>query len=159
MYELPKEPRKIRERIRRYERKIQREKDVLGRVRDGAGKRLLLGPLYMLMGDLDGALRSFKWFEEEFPDDCGDPGQGLCWALALYHSGQKEAAARKLRQADDEHRRELRQRLEAHVVLRARGLQRIPVAERIGRAQAFAEHYFAQRARAISAKPVPYGLW
>ena len=99
MYRLPKEPRKIRELIRRYERKIRQEKDVFGRVHDGAGKRHLLGPLYMLMGDLDGALRSFRWFEEEFPDDCGDPGQYLCWALALYRSGEHDTAARRLRQA------------------------------------------------------------
>lgn len=98
MYELPKEPSKIRERIRRYQRKFREEKMRRGTIHDGAGKRHLLGPLFLLMDDLDGALGSFRWFEEEFPDDCGEPGQYLCWTLALYHSGNEGAAAHKLRQ-------------------------------------------------------------
>jgi hypothetical protein len=98
MYELPKEPQKIRQRLRRYERKLEAEKREYGDIRDGAGKRYLLGPLYLIIGELDGALESFRWFEEECPDDSGEPGQYLCWALALYQSGNHEAAALKLRQ-------------------------------------------------------------
>jgi hypothetical protein len=40
----------------------------------------------------------FAWFEETFPDDTGHPMQFLCWTLALYRSGQLEAAKQKLRQ-------------------------------------------------------------
>ena len=50
----------------------------------------------MLLGDLEGALRSFIWFEQEFPDDCGDPGQYLCWALALRRAGHLDKAESKL---------------------------------------------------------------
>ena len=47
---FPKDPARIRQRIRSYERKLT---DELGRpLRDGYGKRFLLGPLYMLLGDL-----------------------------------------------------------------------------------------------------------
>ena len=99
MYELPKDPRKIRQRIRRYERKLRLEKDEFGWYSDGAGKRYFLGPLYLLMNDLAGAIESFDWFEKEFPDDGGDPGHRLCWALALHLSGRTEAAERKLQQA------------------------------------------------------------
>ena len=98
MYELPKEPSLIRERIRRYQRKLRVEKARWGMIRDGAGKRYLLGPLFLLLGDLDNALDCFRWFEAEFPDDCGEPGHHLCWTLALYRGGDHEAAARKLRQ-------------------------------------------------------------
>ena len=98
MYALPKEPSLIRERIRRYQRKLRVEKARWGMIRDGAGKRYLLGPLFLLLGDLDNALDCFRWFEAEFPDDCGEPGHHLCWALALYRGGDHEAAARKLRQ-------------------------------------------------------------
>lgn len=88
---------KIRARIKRYERALQKDKEVnVGQIRDGAGKRFLLGPLYMLMGDLDGALRSFRWFEEEFSELGGEPVQYLCWTLALYRSGDVEGAGRKL---------------------------------------------------------------
>ena len=99
MYELPKDPRKIRQRIRRYERKLRLEKSEFGWYSDGAGKRYFLGPLYLLMGDLTGAMESFDWFQREFPDDSGGPGHRLCWALALHRSGRTEAAERKLREA------------------------------------------------------------
>ena len=98
MHELPKEPSKIRARIRRYQRKFREERLRRGAIHDGAGKRHLIGPLFLLMDDLEGALDSFRWFEEEFPDDCGEPGQYLCWTLALYRSGNERAAAHKLRQ-------------------------------------------------------------
>jgi hypothetical protein len=61
---------------------------------DGAGKRYLLGPLSLLLGDLDHALNRFRWFEAEFPDHCGEPSHHLCWALAPYRGGDQEAAAR-----------------------------------------------------------------
>jgi hypothetical protein len=97
MYEIPQEPKKIRERIKRYERKLREERRKYGDIGDGSGKRYLLGPLYLLMDDLDGALESFRWFEEEFSDDSGEPGHHLCWTLALYRSGNFEKAARMLK--------------------------------------------------------------
>jgi hypothetical protein len=96
---FPKDPKKIRARIRRYERALRKEYEETGFYSDGYGKRFLLGPLYLLMDDLEGALRSFAWYEETFPDDGGDPMQLLCWTLALYRSGDLEAAAQKLRRA------------------------------------------------------------
>jgi len=80
MADIPPDPKRIRARIRSYERKLEQERRELGSYHDGAGKRYFLGPLYLLAGDLAGAVRSFRWFEQEFPDDGGDPGQSLCWA-------------------------------------------------------------------------------
>ena len=48
------------------------------------------------MGDLEGALESFRWFDKTFPDDCGEPGQYLCWTLALHRAGRIQAARCKL---------------------------------------------------------------
>jgi hypothetical protein len=98
VHQFPTEPKKIRERIRRYERELRKEHEKFGFIRDGSGKRYLVGPLYMILGDTVGALRSFEWFEKTFPDDIGEPFQYLCWTLALYRSGDLEAAAQKLRQ-------------------------------------------------------------
>jgi hypothetical protein len=98
MYDFPQDPKKIRPRIRRYEHALRREQVCDGFINDGAGKRYLLGPLYLLMGDTEGALRSFTWFAQTFPDDSGDPVHGLCWTLALYRAGELEHAAAKLRQ-------------------------------------------------------------
>ena len=94
---FPKEPKKIRERIRRYERGLRQEAERFGGIDDSAGKRYLLGPLYLLMGDLAGAVRSFEWFEQMFPDDAGEPFHSLCWTLALYRSGNIPQAMQKLR--------------------------------------------------------------
>jgi hypothetical protein len=51
---------------------------------DVYGKRYLLGPLYMLMGDVAGALASAVWYEDAYPDDGGELYQYLTWALALW---------------------------------------------------------------------------
>jgi hypothetical protein len=95
---FPKEPKKIRARITRYERELRKERDKLGYISDGYGKRYLLGPLYLLMDDVEGAVRSYKWFEETFPDDIGEPVHFLCWSLALYRSGDTAQAGQRLRQ-------------------------------------------------------------
>ena len=98
MYQLPKDPKKIRELIKRYERELRNEHRKFGFIHDGSGKRYLLGTLYVLLNNTAGAIKSFEWFEETFPDDIGEPFQYLCWTLALYRSGNREAATRKLRQ-------------------------------------------------------------
>lgn len=95
---FPKDPRQIRTRIRSYERSLRQEKKRFGFIHDGSGKRYLLGPLYLLMGDTAGALKSFAWFAKNFPDDSGDPLHLLCWTLVLYRSGDQEKATMKLRQ-------------------------------------------------------------
>ena len=69
----------------------------LGHYGDGYGKRFLLGPLYMIMGDLDGALTSFAWFENEFSDSSDMAPQLLCWTLALHQAGEDDKARRMLR--------------------------------------------------------------
>ncbi len=92
------ENQKIRARLRSYERKLEKEKEKYGFYRDGAGKRYQVGPHYMLLGDNEGALAAFEWFEKEFPDDIGVPDHFLCWSLALHRAGNEIGAARKLRQ-------------------------------------------------------------
>jgi len=94
---FPTDPKRIRERIRRYERALKKELEA-GYGGDGYGKRFLLGPLYMLMGDVDGALASFDWYEDAYPDDGGDPYQYLTWALALFRGGGRQEAFSKLYQ-------------------------------------------------------------
>jgi hypothetical protein len=98
MFEFPKDPKAIRSRIRRYERALRKEYQEHGFYDDGFGKRYLLGPLYLIMGDLAGALGYFEWFEQAFPDDVGEPVHYLCWTLALYRSGDMARASLKLRQ-------------------------------------------------------------
>lgn len=79
---FPKSPKEIQARIKQYERDLAKE-EKQGEIRDEYGKRYLLGTLYLLANDIEGAFRSFCWYEEKFPDDIGDPGQYLSWTLTL----------------------------------------------------------------------------
>jgi len=97
MVDIPSDPKKIRTRLRSYERKLEKEWQTHGTYDDGAGKRYFVGPLYVLLGDIEGALESFAWYEREFPDDCGESGQFMCWALVLLRSGDQEKAKAKLK--------------------------------------------------------------
>jgi hypothetical protein len=93
------EQQKIRSRLRRYERKLRKEKEMHGGYDDGGGRRYEVAPNYLLLNDNDGALAAFRWFEQDFPDDVGVPDLFLCWCLALYRAGNEIGAAKKLRQA------------------------------------------------------------
>ena len=96
---FPTDPKQLRQRIKSYERKFRQEKKARGDYDDGYGKRFLLGPLYMLAGDLQGALAHYEWYEKAFPDDCPEPYNQLTWALALHRAGRDQEAFRKLYQA------------------------------------------------------------
>jgi tetratricopeptide (TPR) repeat protein len=95
---FPADPKKIRSRIRSYERSLKKEYDLYGAYDDSAGKRYLLGSLYLLLGDIDGALKHYAWFEKNFDDDMGDPLDLLTWTLVLFRAGDLDAALKKLRQ-------------------------------------------------------------
>ncbi len=96
---FPKDPKKLKAKLRRYERELRKEQAKHGGfLNDGGGKRYMLGAMYLLLGDTTGAITSFNWFEATFPDDSGEPGFFLCWTLALYRAGEPSAATSKLRQ-------------------------------------------------------------
>ena len=92
----PDAQKKLKATIKRYERGLRKEQTEHGFISDGYGKRYLLGPMYMQLGDTEGALRSFEWFQQTFPDDVGEPFQYLCWSLTLFRVGRLEAAKKKL---------------------------------------------------------------
>ena len=52
----------------------------------------------MLIGDIDGALASFDWYENAYPEDGGEPYQYLTWALALFCGSYRQEAFNKLYQ-------------------------------------------------------------
>ncbi len=95
MTQFPADPKKLKARIRSYERSLAGEN---GHIDDSYGKRYLLGPMYMMMGDAEGALKSFQWFESKFADDIGEPAQYLCWTLSLLKNNLISEAVEKLYQ-------------------------------------------------------------
>ncbi len=86
------DPKKIRERIRRYERDLKKRD-----ARNGSGSRYLLGTLYLLLDDTEGALAHYEWFDKQFADDGGEPFHRLGWALVLYRAGRMDEASHRLR--------------------------------------------------------------
>jgi hypothetical protein len=99
MSPFPNNPRKIKERIKRYEDDLHKEFQKFRYISDGSGKRYMIGPMYLLLGDVSGAIKSFEWFGKNFSDDSGEPFHLLCWALALYQSNDRTKAAKKLHRA------------------------------------------------------------
>jgi len=50
----------------------------------------------LLLGDLEGALKSFEWYDKAFPDDSGEPFHFLSWTLVLFRLGNLPGAEKKL---------------------------------------------------------------
>lgn len=79
---------------------IKEYKEILKRnPNDNQGVRYLIAPLFLLKGDIKGALKEFDYFKKNYPGDIGDPHFDFCWALALFRDGQTKKAVRKLYQA------------------------------------------------------------
>ena len=74
---------KIKATIARYKRSMNREWKEHHFISDGAGKRFLIGPLYLRIDDIEGALEHYQWFEKTFGDDSGEPFHRMGWALTL----------------------------------------------------------------------------
>ncbi|HEY8272871.1 MAG TPA: hypothetical protein VIG33_18400 [Pseudobdellovibrionaceae bacterium] len=87
------DPKKIRTTIRRYERNFEKDPTY----RDGGGTRFLIGPYYLLIGDVAGAMEHYHWFQENFADSSDEPIHTLSWALALFRTGQVNDAVFRLR--------------------------------------------------------------
>ena len=80
----------------RLKRALGNEQRKYGFIDDGAGKRYEIGPLFVLAGELQKATDFFAWYETFCAEDSGEPLHYLCWALALYRTGDLEKANTKL---------------------------------------------------------------
>ena len=91
---FPDDPKKLKSRIKSYEKKLKDPEH-----RDGAGKRLLAGTMYLLLDDTKGAINYYNWYQENFPDDSAEPLNHTSWTLALLRSGKPTEARSKLFEA------------------------------------------------------------
>lgn len=66
---------------------------------DNQGVRYLIGPLHLLRGDIEAALRAYEQFTEDYPDDWDDPHHAFCWGLTLHQAGRPREAVMKWREA------------------------------------------------------------
>jgi hypothetical protein len=62
---------------------------------DSRGLRYLPPEIYLKLEDYSGALKYFKWFDKNFPDDCGYPIFLFEWTITLFKTGNIKAAEKK----------------------------------------------------------------
>ncbi|GED23814.1 tetratricopeptide repeat protein [Halomonas halmophila] len=90
---------RCRDRANRARRALLKEKETYGQISDGSGKRYLVGVDYLLSGAPEKAVEFMEWFEQEFPDDVGEPVFWLYAALTYYRMGSLAKARRYLLEA------------------------------------------------------------
>ena len=81
---IPKTPKGLSNKITKIRSELSAFKREYGFIDDGGGTRYYLFYLYFLLGDNRRSAEFMRWYENEFPDDVGDPFQLLCWALILH---------------------------------------------------------------------------
>jgi hypothetical protein len=86
----------IKATITRYRRLLNIEWKEHHFISDGAGKRYMIGPLYLRIDDTKGAMGHYNWFEKMFDDDSGEPFHRMGWTLTLHRHGDDPGAERML---------------------------------------------------------------
>ncbi len=87
---------RIKDKITKIKRALAADKRRWGGFYDDSrGLRYLPPALFLKLSDYKGALRYFKWFEKNFPDDTGYPIFLFEWTITLYKNGQFKNAEKK----------------------------------------------------------------
>lgn len=90
------EQKKLRERANRLLSALKKEKKTHGDYDDGGGKRYRIGVYLVLAGDIERAAEYYDWYEQEFPDDTGEPAALLLGAIAAHRNKQSTKARIRL---------------------------------------------------------------
>lgn len=98
----PTTPTAIRARISSYRRILRQEFSGNSYGGDGYGKRYWLFTLFYLLREDDEVRAYIDWYVSRFPDDIGEVGQFVCWALILHRLGREDEAVYRVVQAIDE---------------------------------------------------------
>lgn len=91
----PKQVEKIRIKISKIKKELAADKRRWGGYDDSRGLRYIPPGLFIRLQDYKGALTYFKWFNKNFPDDCGFPLFLFEWALTLFKAGDLKNAEMK----------------------------------------------------------------
>ena len=92
MSDIPETEKQIKAKITSYKTAFNKEKKMHGCISDGYGKRYLMFPLHLVLGDGKKAKEYIEWYDNEFPDDIGEPIQQICRTLIHYRLGESEQA-------------------------------------------------------------------
>lgn len=74
---------------------IADEKRQWGGYHDGRGLRYAPPLYYLKISDFKGAITYFRWFQKNFPDDCGEPHFLFEWCITLFKNGKSKEAEKK----------------------------------------------------------------
>ncbi|MDH5398197.1 MAG: hypothetical protein OEX02_08630, partial [Cyclobacteriaceae bacterium] len=92
-----KQAQRLKDKITKIKRALAADKRRWGGYYDDSrGLRYSPPELYLKLLDYKGALRYFKWFEKNFPNDVGFPVFLLEWAITLFKTGNITLAEKKV---------------------------------------------------------------
>ena len=91
----PKQTERLRKRIMAIRRTLAAEKRKFGCYDDGRGLRYLPTKYYIQLADYKGGLTYTRWFQKNFPDDCGFPDFLFEWTILLFKTGKHKDAEEK----------------------------------------------------------------
>ncbi len=91
----PKQSERLRKKIDNIKRTLFAEKKKFGAYDDSRGLRYLPTKYYIQLGDFSGGHTYTKWFEKNFPDDCGFPGFLFEWTIILFKTDNLKKAEKK----------------------------------------------------------------
>ncbi len=80
----PKQTERLRKKITAIRRTLAAEKRKFGCYDDGRGLRYLPTKYYIQLADYKGGLTYTRWFQKNFPDDCGFPDFLFEWTILLF---------------------------------------------------------------------------
>lgn len=92
----PRQTEKIKNKIAQVKRALSADKRQWGgQWHDGNGLRYLQPGLYLQLQDYNSALKYFKWFDKNFPDDSCHPIFLFEWTITLFKTGDIKGAEKK----------------------------------------------------------------
>jgi hypothetical protein len=92
----PKQTERIKKKITNLKYALAADKRRWGgQYHDGSGLRYLIPEYYIQLQDWKGALKHFKWFGKNFPDDSCYPIFLFEWTVTLFKTGDLKGAERK----------------------------------------------------------------
>lgn len=89
---LTDQQKKSRERANRSKRALLKEQKDFGFISDGSGKRYRVNVDYIVCGEVQKAGEFIRWFEEQFPDDVGEPVFLLYSAITYFRLQERQKA-------------------------------------------------------------------
>ncbi len=89
---LTHQQKRYRDRATRARRELFKEKEKFGAISDGSGRRYRVCVDFVRSGASEKAADFMEWFEQEFPDDVGEPAFFLFAAVAYYRTGDLRKA-------------------------------------------------------------------